>query len=130
MTDLLFAYGTLITYHAPHEINDLVSKLRPVREGNVRGELFDFGDFPAVRLDPAGQEISGMVYEIADLETLRRLDIYEEFDPKHPESSLFRRERTPVNTGAGPLDCWIYVYNRDLRSAPRILSGRYAPERK
>src|ERR1700757_1183161 len=125
MADLLFAYGTLVSQHAPDEISDVVAKIRPIGPGCTRGELFDFGNFPAARLDPSGPEISGIVYEIADAETLRRLDAYEEFDPKHPEGSLFRRELAIVETETGPRNCWIYVYNREPGAAPRILSGQF-----
>ena len=100
-------------------------------ENNRRevGTGIDFGNFPAARLDPSGPEISGIVYEIADAETLRRLDAYEEFDPKHPEGSLFRRERAIVGTETGPRNCWIYVYNREPGAAPRILSGQFQPRK-
>jgi gamma-glutamylcyclotransferase (GGCT)/AIG2-like uncharacterized protein YtfP len=53
-----------------------------------------------------------------------RLDSYEGVDHAHPERSLYNRVRTTATTDAGErVECWVYVYNRDVKQAAKIDSG-------
>ncbi|HEX4067548.1 MAG TPA: gamma-glutamylcyclotransferase family protein [Acidobacteriaceae bacterium] len=125
MSDYLFAYGTLRPDHSPDEIASSVARLRPVGEGFVHGRLYDLGDYPGAILDPASKrKISGMVFRLPKDETvLRKIDEYEEFDPRAPDKSLFVRRLHPVQLAAGKtLHCWVYVYNQEPGKA-RIVVG-------
>jgi gamma-glutamylcyclotransferase (GGCT)/AIG2-like uncharacterized protein YtfP len=126
MSDFLFLYGTLLPGLAPPEIALAAVQLRFAAEGFVRGRLYDLGHYPGAVLDPAAEHrIRGALFTLPeDPAVLRALDAYEEFDPAAPELSQFVRVRTIATLAAGgALECWIYVYNRDVRAARMIESG-------
>jgi gamma-glutamylcyclotransferase (GGCT)/AIG2-like uncharacterized protein YtfP len=71
--------------------------------GRVKGELYRLRD-------PA-----------ADLESLDEL---EEYDPLHPETSLYVRRICDARMQNGPvLRAWVYAYNRDVSAMEKIASG-------
>jgi gamma-glutamylcyclotransferase (GGCT)/AIG2-like uncharacterized protein YtfP len=130
MSSYVFLYGTLLPGHAPEEIAPAVRKLRRLGEGTVHGVLYDLGKYPGAVLDKsAGARIHGTVFELPDDEALlSALDAYEDFAPGNEQASLFVRTLQPVTLVDGEiLQCWIYVYNRDVSGARRIPGGRYAP---
>jgi gamma-glutamylcyclotransferase (GGCT)/AIG2-like uncharacterized protein YtfP len=117
MSDHIFFYGTLRPSHAPEEIATVVRKLTPVGAGTVSARLYDLGEYPGIILDSdAGRPIKGEVFVLpGDPGTLRSLDDYEDFRPKDPEGSLFKRMRTNVTLRNGSTrSCWVYVYNQKL----------------
>jgi gamma-glutamylcyclotransferase (GGCT)/AIG2-like uncharacterized protein YtfP len=126
VSDLLFVYGTLLPEVAPDSIAPVLR--RAIRRGaaTVSGGLFDLGDFPAMSLDVDGI-VHGELLSVRAPGIWLRLDIYEGFNAAHPHRSLFRRQRCIVTrTEAGvveQVDAWVYVYNRDPGTAPRIESG-------
>ena len=128
MSQYLFAYGTLQPEFAPTKIARVAAKLRPVGEGFVRGELYDLGGYPGAVADPSAiGKIVGTVIELPEDEgVLERLDAYEGFDPKTPETSEYIRERQIVElkTG-GTLECWFYRYNRKPRDGTQVESGAW-----
>lgn len=129
MKDYLFVYGTLSPKHAPSEIRHSVRRLHPISSATVKGYLYDLGEYPAAILDASTRrKITGQVFELpADPSVLRSLDAYEGYKPKNVKESLFIRRRTTVVLDDGQeLECWIYIYNRDLGAAPLIASGNYA----
>jgi gamma-glutamylcyclotransferase (GGCT)/AIG2-like uncharacterized protein YtfP len=97
MSDCLFAYGTLQPGRVPAEVAPLAAKLRPVGRGFVHGVLYDLGRYPgAVPNASAKGKIAGTVMELPEEENmLARLDAYEGFDPKSPDTSEYVRERQP-----------------------------------
>jgi len=113
LADRLFVYGTLRPGHAPSEIADAVRTLEPVGPGTIRGRLYNLGAYPGVVLDdPAGEEVHGEVFLVPHPATLARLDAYEDYRPRDPENSLFRRVKTTVTLSNGARElCWVYVYN-------------------
>ena len=126
MSESVFIYGTLLPGAAPREIADAAAQLRFAAEGFVRGRLYDLGHYPGAVLDPASEHrIHGAVFTLPDdPAVLRALDAYEEFDPAAPELSQFVRVRAVATLAAGgAVECWIYVYNRDVRAARMIGSG-------
>src|SRR5437764_3239917 len=100
---LLFAYGTLLPGHAPDCVADFVSRLQPIGPATIRGTLFSFGSYPGVVLNELGIAISGFLFELPadDPTLLRRLDVYEGFDPAAPATSLFRRVSTTATLEDG-----------------------------
>ena len=132
MSQFLFAYGTLQPGCAPAHIADLAAKLRPVGEGFVRGKLYDLGGYPGAVPDANSESrIFGTVMELPeDPEILRRLDAYEEYDPRSPDTSEYVREPCEIElTAAGMLECWIYRYNWKPDASRVIASGAWRPGR-
>jgi gamma-glutamylcyclotransferase (GGCT)/AIG2-like uncharacterized protein YtfP len=128
MAQYLFTYGTLQPGHAPSAIASAAERLRPVGEGHVHGILYDFGHYPGAVLDASAQgKIFGSVYQLPDDPTvLQKLDAYEECFPDAPEISQYLRVQHPVELATGAtVDCWVYIYNRDVRTARIVESGRW-----
>ena len=128
MAEYLFTYGTLQPGHAPAAIASVADRMRPIGPGQVRGILYDFGYFPGAVLDENSERmIFGTVYELPDdPAVLDQLDEYEDCYRGAPEMSQYLRVRHPVELAIGlSVDCWIYVYNRDVRSARIVEEGRW-----
>lgn len=128
MPEYLFTYGTLLPGHAPAAMASAAGRLRAVGEGRVQGILYDFGLYPGAILDRASERtIFGTIYELpADPALLTQLDEYEDCYPDAPALSQYLRVLHPVALASGEtLDCWIYVYNRSVRSARIVESGRW-----
>jgi gamma-glutamylcyclotransferase (GGCT)/AIG2-like uncharacterized protein YtfP len=128
MSQYLFLYGTLLPGQAPAELAEVISRLRPIGPGYIHGFLYDLGEYPgAVLAPPTGATISGHVFELPfDGDVLASLDEYEGFDPDNPEGSLFIRTKSLVTLQDGSqLECWVYLYNRDPKSAPLVVGGDY-----
>ncbi len=130
MSNHLFVYGTLLPGSAPTEIAHAAAQLHPIGEGSVRGRLYDLGHYPGLILDPSGQPVFGIVFQIPDdPAVLQAIDDYEEFFADMPQASQFLRTRARVmlTTGAA-IECWIYVYNRDVSGTRLIRNGRWSKE--
>lgn len=127
----LFSYGTLSPRHAPPEIEPTVRQFRRIGKGFVHGQLFDFGDYPGAILTRNGSRITGQIFELPDdPDVLHRLDEYEGFDPSDPKASLFVRKRRYVQLQDGrKIGCWVYSYNRPVKSARRLVRGTYSKVR-
>jgi gamma-glutamylcyclotransferase (GGCT)/AIG2-like uncharacterized protein YtfP len=127
----LFSYGTLLPRHAPPEIRPTVQRLRRVGKGFVRGQLFDLGEYPGAILSRTGPPIVGQIFELPDdPEVLNRLDEYEGFDRSRPRASLFVRQRRYVQLEGGrKIFCWVYLYNRPLKTARALSGGDYSKVR-
>ncbi len=112
----LFVYGTLHPDHAPDEIRSAVRRLRPIGSATVLGQLHDLGEYPALAKRGKRKPVTGTLFALPDdTETLQQLDAYEEFDPRKPETSLFRRRQRTVTMQDGRKERhWVYVYNREL----------------
>jgi gamma-glutamylcyclotransferase (GGCT)/AIG2-like uncharacterized protein YtfP len=125
----LFLYGTLLVEGAPDEVAGALKSLRRIGAAQVRGELYDFGEYPGAIVSSSSKKlIRGEVFELPGTPaTLKALDDYEEFDPLNLEQSLFVRKRVKATLRAGRrVDCWIYVYNDDPGTAPLLANGIYA----
>jgi gamma-glutamylcyclotransferase (GGCT)/AIG2-like uncharacterized protein YtfP len=73
--------------------------------------------------------IHGTIYELADRKLLAKFDEYEGFDPAQRGGSLFVRRRVFVQLASGEhRRCWVYLYNRPVEGAPKIVSGIYLPK--
>src|SRR5206468_137962 len=114
MRDYLFIYGTLLPGHVPPEMAATCRRLRHVGPATARGRLYDLGPYPAAILDD-GHLMHGELVEVDHPQTWRELDQYEGCPRPGDGSGLFQRVRTTaVLQSGGVVDCWIYVYNRDL----------------
>ena len=132
MAEYLFSYGTLQPELAPAEIASLVAQLRPIGRASIPGVLHDLGDYPGAVLGEKNLEVWGQVLELPeDPGILRQLDEYEAFDPAQIERSQFVRTECDATLGNGRvMKVWVYIYNRDPGSAPRIANGRFAGGKK
>src|SRR5262245_36935824 len=127
MNDYIFFYGTLLPGLEPPRLTETLKVLSPQGEARVRGRLYDLGNYPGAILDSlCEREIVGHVFSLPE-SVIPTLDVYEDFDPDHPERSLFVRTRTSARLLSGSIvECWIYVFNGDVGQAPRIEDGDYA----
>lgn len=99
-----------------------------VGNGRIPGKLYRLGKFPgAVASADSASHIRGEVYRLSDVDfAFRILDKYEEFDRSQPTKSLFVRKRIRVQMDDGTsTEAWVYVYNRSLKKASLIRSGRF-----
>jgi len=129
MSDYLFVYGTLLPEYAPDEISEAVDQMQVIGQGQIRGRLYDLGDYPGAILDRSSDAmISGWIFELPDDEDIiSSLDQYEGFYPDEIPRSLFIRTRTQALLLNGrELECWVYVYNGIPHPSSLISSGQYA----
>jgi putative glutamine amidotransferase len=127
---LLFVYGTLRPGHAPASVAAYVDRCVCRGDACVAGRLYDLRNYPGAILEGASDDlrIHGQILELPDEAALRRLDAYEGYDPNDLPNSLFVRTECDVIADDGSRRrAWIYVYNRDVRDARPIHSGRYHP---
>jgi len=129
----LVVYGTLLrdVGHPCHAILAALSEF----EGRVhfRGELYDLGEYPAVRTAPGVSDIvHGELYRLLRAQDiLTELDAYEGYDPCNPTSSLYCREAVAVFQARGnTVRAWVYRYNGSVTGKPRIISGDYLDYRR
>jgi gamma-glutamylcyclotransferase (GGCT)/AIG2-like uncharacterized protein YtfP len=127
VSDAFFVYGTLRPGRAPAALADVVATLRRVGSGRLRGRLWDLGPHPGGCADPAAPGwIHGDVVErTAASPPLAWFDAYEEFDPAAPDRSPFRRERHPIETEDGRVECWVYLLAREPDGRPLVAGGEW-----
>ena len=104
----LFAYGTLLD---PRRRGRRFPNALPGEPGTIRGQLFDFGCYPGVRLGHEGV-VHGQLMTHPELaEMMPRVDAYEDFlGWDQVEASLYRRAIVEVQTHAATRLAWAYVY--------------------
>lgn len=125
--DRLFVYGTLRrgSGHRMHDVLARGSSL--VDHASIRARLFLVGRYPgAVASDDPTAIVIGETYRLSDPDTLfRLLDRYEGYDSSDA-SALFQRRFARVTLASrARTAAWVYLYNGDTRSLPRIPSGDY-----
>jgi gamma-glutamylcyclotransferase (GGCT)/AIG2-like uncharacterized protein YtfP len=106
-------------------------RLRFLGPATVRGRLYDLGAYPAAMLDGSNDSrIRGQLVEIDEESVWQELDRYESCPRPGEDDGLFRRVCTTATVSLGQtMDCWIYVYNRDLREAKVVESGCWRTHR-
>ena len=124
MADLLFIYGTLLPGHAPPAMASVCRRLRPDGAATLAGRIYDLGHYPGVTLSTDGI-VFGELVEVPDEQTLAALDDYEGCPREGEGDGLFRRVRAIATRreDGRSVDCWVYVYERDLDHARVIPSG-------
>lgn len=129
--DALFVYGTWMRAEA---------RWSTIREHNpecvllaeVYGQLFDYGDYPALDLRSAAEKfVKGEFVRFANMEPiLVRLDAIERFLGHGRAESLFRRVVTDVGMCDGHVRrAWVYVLNGDPKRSCKIPSGSWRAHR-
>ncbi|MGQ0542547.1 MAG: gamma-glutamylcyclotransferase family protein [Blastocatellia bacterium] len=129
MSEYIFIYGTLSPELAPKEIAGEVEKLKFVGEGFVYGRLYDFGEFPGIKLGASARtKVHGRVYKLpSNKTTIKNFDAYEEYYPKRLAKSLYRRRLAQVELESGEkIRAWIYEYNGNTSAGNLIRGGIYS----
>jgi gamma-glutamylcyclotransferase (GGCT)/AIG2-like uncharacterized protein YtfP len=120
-SNYLFAYGTLIPGCEPASMTSVCSRMALVGEATVRGALYDLGSFPGV-VEGDGV-VRGIVLRVPP-DAWAAMDAYEGCPLPGGEDGLFKRIMTRATLANGEtLDCWVYVYARDVRGHRIVESG-------
>lgn len=127
VSDLLFAYGTLIPGCEPAAVHSTCARFEPIGEAFIRGTLYDLGSFPGVG---AGEGLVGGVVLRVPSDAWPTLDAYEGCPISSGECGLFRRNPTRATLDDGKaLNCWLYVYAGDIRGRRVVESGDWRRRR-
>jgi gamma-glutamylcyclotransferase (GGCT)/AIG2-like uncharacterized protein YtfP len=124
-----FFYGTLMAGSGNRVARLVHDKLRAIGPVRVEGALHAIADprgwYPA--LLPGEGAVRGTLYAATASFTaadLARLDAYEDYDPAHPETSLYIRERLRVSDPDGASgDAEAYRFARPLPEGSRPIPG-------
>jgi gamma-glutamylcyclotransferase (GGCT)/AIG2-like uncharacterized protein YtfP len=122
----LFVYGTLLDDDNQYAVY-LKNNSSFYADGRIRGELYDLGSYPGVVLCQAGDSfVYGSVLKIDRPQTVFAfIDRYEGYGAGQPVPNEFVRKLVDVDTDAGIVGCWIYLYNLSTDGSSLIRSGRY-----
>jgi gamma-glutamylcyclotransferase (GGCT)/AIG2-like uncharacterized protein YtfP len=116
----LFVYGGLMR---GFDLHHYLAGCTFEGEGSAPGVLYRAGRYPA--LVNGNGRVQGEVYRLRDpAADLESLDELEEYDPTHPESSLYVRRTCEVRLHDGSMiRAWVYAYQRDVSALERIENG-------
>jgi gamma-glutamylcyclotransferase (GGCT)/AIG2-like uncharacterized protein YtfP len=117
--EAIAVYGSLLAGMGGQEELGIGEQLRFVGPCEIRGSLFDLGEYPGLLLGSG--VVHAELYEIADAAALPRLDEFELYDPDDPAGSLYIRKRARLTQP--DRDAWLYEYNRDVSGMSSIPSG-------
>ena len=84
----------------------------------LTGRLYDYGPYPC--LVPGDGLVRGELWRVVSDEALEILDAWEEYDPRSPGSSVYRRRRARLLEPQG--QAWVYYWNRST-SGLRLIDG-------
>ena len=126
MSDYLFVYGTLRRQLIQNQ--QLQHHAEFIAEASMRGRLFLLDGYPgAVDSDDFADNVLGELYRIHKPQPLFAiLDHYEECSVKFPKPHEYQRLVREVRLANGQqFKAWVYLYNRDVRHLPQIVSGDF-----
>jgi len=116
-TEYLFVYGTLHPERAPAEMRPVVRRMTYLGPGEIEGVVHHLEGYPGLILNRGPEAmVQGSVFGLPDDPgVLEALDRYEDFRADDLAASLFVRVKRAVRMGYGArLECWVYVYNREI----------------
>ncbi|MBV4357111.1 gamma-glutamylcyclotransferase family protein [Pinibacter aurantiacus] len=120
MSTCLFVYGTLRKPFPAHSMIEEYFSF--VCNAQIRGVLYDEGNFPAAVPTDAQLFIQGELYKLKNddlfVDAFAKLDKYEE-----TQSELFVRETTTVFADNNSIKAWIYWYGKSVENLDVIESG-------
>jgi len=128
----LFVYGTLRRVFGHEHARILRAHCRFLGEGELGGQLFDVGSYPAAVAGPeTGGNVRGELYRVIRPDLLFPvLDRFEGCGADDEEPTLYRREMVKVRLDTGrKRSAWVYLYNRDTSGLSPIPGGDYAAYR-
>lgn len=134
--DRLFVYGTLMEGEPRHHLLDSWGNPLYEKKAQAPGLLYDSGKgYPCMAPAEAdNQVVTGELYQIQDVRhAFEMLDIVEGVQGVRgyeSRSALFRRGIVLATTAEGArYPAWAYLYDKDVRTLPRILSGKWRSEK-
>jgi gamma-glutamylcyclotransferase (GGCT)/AIG2-like uncharacterized protein YtfP len=123
----LFVYGSLRSGFRNPAYQYLTRSFHLLGEAQVKGKLFDKGDYPVATATPEEKFIIGELYEINDPAefswAIEQLDDYEGIIVEEGETPLYKREPVTVYFNGDTCTAWIYWYNGTVSNFPEIVSG-------
>lgn len=123
----LFVYGSLRSGFRSPAYEYISRYFDLVGAGQVKGQLFDLGTYPAAKPSNQNKFIIGELYRIRNEKeftwAIGQLDDYEGVDVGFDETQLYRREITEVHIDNKITNAWIYWYHGDVSDKPIIESG-------
>ncbi|MBO9670185.1 MAG: gamma-glutamylcyclotransferase [Sphingobium sp.] len=117
----LFVYGHLRRGQSGCRLLELEQRTEWLGEAQVRGRLYDLGDYPGLVLG-SNDIVQGELIAFDDPALWTALDAYEDCDPDDPDTSEYRRIEIDLPGGDR---AWTYVYNRPVESLDPIASGAW-----
>lgn len=127
-TDLIFVYGTLISYAQNPIAKVLANNAIFMGKAFYPGRLFRVKDYPgAVPSDVPKDKVHGEIFLLSNKKKLLPiLDRYEAFGPNFPKPTEFIRKIQKVYFRDGrAVSVWIYIYNFSTQGLELIESGNY-----
>src|ERR1700709_927884 len=126
MNNLLFVYGALLDNDNEFAVF-LKNNSKFYSEGKLKGKLYDIGEYPgAVFYSDDESYIYGSILELTNIEkVLPVIDEYEGYGDDQIQPNEFIRALANIETDAGSVSCWLYLYNLPVAGLPVIESGRY-----
>ena len=122
----LFVYGSLRRDFGHPAFEYIGRYFQFVAQGEVRGLLYDLGEYPAAIPTNEDRFIVGELYVIKEpgefSYAIAQLDDYEGLNPEEGEE-LYRREIAQIRTADGTSEAWLYWYNGSVEGYPVIESG-------
>ncbi|GEO11956.1 gamma-glutamylcyclotransferase family protein [Segetibacter aerophilus] len=125
----LFVYGTLRRgFHNP--AYKYISKhFVEVGEAQVKGKLYDLGEYPGAVATDEESFVKGELYELKEAGefewVIEQLDDYEGLNPEEGEAPLYKRQSVEVRFNDQRFQAWIYWYNGNISENALIPSGDY-----
>jgi gamma-glutamylcyclotransferase (GGCT)/AIG2-like uncharacterized protein YtfP len=111
---LVFVYGTL-RRGGLRAMPGLFPDATFVDTAQVRGRLYDFGEYPGLLIDESNSPVVGEVYEVND-ETLNKLDEIE-------AGSQYLRKQFEISLGAESRLCWVYEPDPEFYSLQTLITS-------
>ena len=125
LNNYLFIYGTLLDEPNPFAIF-LNENSIFYSKAKFKGRLYDFGDYPGAVDAADGYDIYGSIFELRDVEeVLKHIDPYEGYGEGQRKPYLYIRKIITAETQNGPIDCWVYIYNRSVEGVKQITGGDF-----
>ncbi|MBK0379030.1 gamma-glutamylcyclotransferase family protein [Mucilaginibacter segetis] len=123
-TEFLFVYGTLLQQHNKFTLY-LNMHCSFYNKGQIKGRLYDIGEYPGLIVDNNAGYVYGNIYKIGNPEILRELDIYEGNGPEEEQPNLYIRQKHLIETDNDTVKAWLYHYNLPIENLKQITSGNY-----
>jgi len=123
---LLFVYGSLRRAADFPEARMLAAGADHLGTATARGRLYRIAWYPGmVASDDPAERVTGDLFALRDPALLAALDAYEGCGPADPAPQEYRRARITVESAAGPVEAWAYLFAHPLGHHPRIPGGDF-----
>ena len=126
-TYFVFVYGSLRSGFQSPAYEYISRYFNLFGPAQVKGKLYDTGEYPAATPVQEDSFIIGELYLIKDEKefswAIAQLDDYEGVIVEQNEQALYRREIVDVYINDAIVPAWIYWYNGDLQGKQEINSG-------